>query len=76
MTMTDPTDTEPDLNELMNRDPLGLSDTDIDAIVAGMRERRHRFNLGDQKAGSAKPRATPKALKGLDDEVLDLEIKL
>lgn len=70
------TETETDLNELMMRDPLNLSDQDIDSIVVAMRDRRTRFNLGDTKAGSPKPASAPKALKGLDDEVLDLEIKL
>lgn len=67
---------ETDLNVLMNLDPLGLSDKNIEAIVAAMRERRVRFNLGDQSAGSARPKAPPKALKGLDSDVLDMEIKL
>ena len=67
---------EIDLNELMMRDPLDLTDDNIDSIIGAMRDRRTRFNLGDTKAGSAKPKAPPKALKGLDSDVLDLEVKL
>lgn len=66
----------PDLNELMMRDPLALTNDEIDQIIEAMRERRHRFNQGDMKAGSAKPKAPPKALKGLDNDLLDMEIKL
>ncbi len=71
--MTDTAET--DLNALMQEDPLNLTDANINSIVAAMRERRHRFNQGDTRAGSAKPRVA-KALKGLDAETLDVEIKL
>lgn len=64
-----------DLNELFLRDPLSYSDADIDRIVAEHRDRRTRFNLGDTKAGSAKPRV-PKALQGLNDDILNMEVKL
>jgi len=67
---------ETDLNALMLEDPLNLTNDNIGSIITAMRDRRTRFNLGDQSAGSAKPRAAAKALKGLDSEVLDLEIKL
>lgn len=64
-----------DINELMMRDPLSHTSKDIDAIIAVMRERRTRFNLGDASAGAAKPRV-PKALQGVSKDVLDMEIKL
>lgn len=67
---------EIDLNELMLRDPLSHTDQSISDIVTAMRDRRTRFNLGDQSAGSAKPRSAPKALKGLDADVLDTKIEL
>lgn len=63
-----------DLNELMTRDPLLLTREDIRTIIASYRDMRHKFNLGDMRAGSIKPRASKKE----DEETagLDLEIKL
>jgi len=44
-----------DLSELFARDPVGLSDQDIDKIVARMREAQAQFELG------VKAPKTPKA---------------
>ena len=60
------------LTQLMEKDPLGLTDPELDVIIAGMREMRDKFNLGDMKAGTVK-KAVPKALQGLD---VALESKL
>lgn len=43
-----------DLTELFSRDPLELSKTDIQVIVARYREARAQFNLGVAQAGSTK----------------------
>lgn len=42
------------MNELMERDPLHLTDQDLDQIVAYLREKRQQFDLGDKTAGNAK----------------------
>lgn len=42
------------MNELMERDPLSLSDQDLDQIVACLREKRAQFDLGDKAAGNKK----------------------
>lgn len=45
-----------DLAELFARDPLQLSQQDIETIVVEMRKSRHLFNAGNMKAGSTKPK--------------------
>lgn len=47
-------ETQTDMNELFNRDPLELSDQDVDKIIAYMRERRALFNAAPA-AGKKKP---------------------
>jgi hypothetical protein len=59
-----------DINTLYNRDPLSLTKSDIDAIIADMRKRRHLFN----KAPTAK--AAPKALTAKENAVSKLNIEL
>lgn len=61
-----------DITELFARDPLSLSEQDIDTIVAKFRESRKAFNLGNMKAGSTKPptAAQKKALE-LKDKLGD-----
>lgn len=44
-----------DLAELFARDPLQLSNADLDTIIAKMRAMRASFNAGNMKAGSTKP---------------------
>lgn len=66
---------KPDINELMDRDPLEYSDQDINAIIAWHRENRHRYNSGDMKAGTTTSR-TPKALQGAEELKDALEVKL
>jgi len=43
-----------DLSELFSRDPLKLSDADIDSIVTYMRNARERYIAGDKTAGGPK----------------------
>jgi len=52
--MTDEAPT--DINELFSRDPLKLSDSDIDRIIMEFRKRRHIFN-SNPAAAAAKPAA-------------------
>lgn len=41
------------LAELMARDPVNLTSTDLDAIIAELRKQRHRFVVaGDRKIGT------------------------
>lgn len=44
-----------DLQTLFARDPLSLSQQDLETIVRELRERRKQYNLGNQSAGKAKP---------------------
>jgi hypothetical protein len=54
------TEQRTDINELFSRDPLNLTDPDIDEIIAAMRERRHLFKAGPAKAPSAAKTLTNK----------------
>lgn len=49
-----------DLSELFARDPVHLSDPDVDAIVARMREAQIKYEFGE-KAPRPKAEKTPKA---------------
>lgn len=70
---------DPTLTELMERDPLGLNDPEIEITIREYRDMRVKFNLGDVKAGKVKD-TVPKALKGADAEtfkgLMDLKIDL
>lgn len=46
-----------DINELFSRDPLDLTDDDIDEIIAAMRERRHLFNSMPAKSSGSRTSA-------------------
>ncbi len=60
------------ITELFARDPLSLSEQDIDIIIAKFRESRKAFNLGNVKAGSTKPpTATQKKTMELKDKLGD-----
>lgn len=50
--MSEPTD----IAELFARDPLELSDKDIDQMVSKFREMRGQYALGNAMAGSTKPK--------------------
>lgn len=56
-----------DLAELFARDPLQLSNDDLDKIIEKMRSMRASFNAGNMKAGSTKPQTEKqKFASGLD----------
>jgi len=55
-----------ELSDIMALDPLDLTDPNVDLVIEDMRGKRHRFNLGDTKAGVVKPKAAPKALAGVE----------
>lgn len=59
-----------DIAELFSRDPLQLSDADLDTIIARFRESRKQFTLGNMKAGSTKP------LTAKQKEIADLGVTL
>lgn len=48
-----------DLNELMDRDPLDLSDEDLDGIIEYLRAQRVNFLAGNKKAGTNKEKPVP-----------------
>jgi predicted nuclease of restriction endonuclease-like RecB superfamily len=60
-----------DMNTLFSRDPLSLTDTDIDSIIEEMRKRRHLFNAGGATATkpAAKATAAQTATKSLKIEL-------
>lgn len=60
-----------DLNELFSRDPLSLTNSDIDQIIEEMRAKRHLF----QSAPATKPRAAPRKTKA-QEAALKLDIQL
>ncbi len=61
------------LDELFQRDPLSLSDRDIDTIVEELRRSRAKFNLVEKEKVTGKKSASPQL--SLDD--LDLnDIKI
>ena len=65
-----------DINRIFAEDPLSLTDEDIAKTIKAYRDMRYKFNLGDTKAGSIKPKAVPKALKGIGDDLLSTKIEL
>jgi hypothetical protein len=50
-----------DLAELMQRDPMQLTDADTDEIILRLRQARAQYQLGVKSAGSSKKVAAPKA---------------
>jgi len=68
------TDEQPDINELFARDPLSLTDEEIDSIIAEYRKKRQLFKSNPAALTSKKkPKITAKeeATKGLD---LDIDL--
>lgn len=57
LNLPDKTEVSPhsDILSLFQKDPLGLTRTDITAIITKMRASRSQFSLGATKAGSTKP---------------------
>lgn len=55
------------IQELMNRDPLELTNEDVTEVVKWMREQRHLFKAQPARASSApKKTAKEQAVSGLD----------
>lgn len=75
--MTEETD-EPktDINELFSRDPMSLTDTDIDSIIEEMRKKRHLFNTSPGKTGQTRSAAPKKTAAQQAASKLNLDIKL
>ena len=67
----------PTIAELMRRDPLELTDDNIDAIIEDLRKRRIMFNQGNQQAGklATQKRKAATALKadGLDTKDFSID---
>lgn len=63
-----------DIAKLFADDPLHLTNANLDAIIAKMRESRGQFALGNMKAGSTKGPTgkTKQALDALAGVKLDL----
>lgn len=68
--------TETPIGELFARDPLGLSDQDMDAIIAKLREQRHKFVAGNVSAGkpASKKSAAQKAGEAVLDKIGDINL--
>lgn len=60
-----------DVNELFSRDPLQLTNSEIDLIIEEMRAKRHLF----QSAPATKPKAAPAKTKA-QSKALSLDIDL
>ena len=56
-------DDQTPIGELMDRDPLSLSDSDIDAIVAQLRSQRAKYVSGNAMAGKPQKAKTKADLK-------------
>lgn len=59
-----------DVTELFQRDPMKLSDQDIDAIIEHMRSRRHLF----KQSPTAKAAAKPKKLTAAQERLASLKL--
>ena len=61
------------LSEICARDPLNLTNDDIQLIVQKLRDSRHRFNAGDKAAGTMTP---PKTATGRAAKELGAQLSL
>lgn len=61
-----------DIAELMSRDPMSLSDQDLDAIILRLRQGRAQYKLGAKSATSAKKTVGKKPTASIDLEALGL----
>lgn len=61
-----------DISELMTRDPMSLSDQDLDAIILRLRQGRAQYKLGAKSATSAKKTVGKKPAGTIDLEALGL----
>ncbi len=60
------------LNELFNRDPLGLSDRDLDLIVAEQRSMRAKYEASLREG--KKPKVEKAKGKATDIDLADLDL--
>jgi septum formation inhibitor-activating ATPase MinD len=67
---------EPTVTELFLRDPLKLSEQDIDQIINNLRDSRARFIQGDAKAGTpeVKKSAAKKKSEALVAQVGEVDL--
>lgn len=65
-----------DINELFNRDPMDLTDQDIDAIIAHMRERRKDFKAAQLTGKKPAQKKLTKTQEKLANMKLAKDLKL
>lgn len=65
-----------DIAELFSRDPLSLSDQDLQSIIERFRAARGQFNLGNMKAGSTKPKTEKEKKLDAIGEKFSLDLDL
>jgi hypothetical protein len=63
-----------DMTELFNRDPLKLTNEDIDQIIEEMRKRRHLYKSAPATSTGAKPTLTAKQKAVTSKLNLDFDI--
>ena len=61
------------LQEFFDRDPLSLTNDDIDEIIKEMRSKSHLFAKGNMDAGNTKKTAKPVVDLDIDFSSLDLK---
>lgn len=79
-----PLQTDADLDELMRRDPLNLTDDEVDKIASRLRQQRHNFlqeelkksKSGGKKSGGAKPKQQSDGRDANDMSLDDLNLNL
>ena len=59
------------ITELFSRDPLKMSQQDLDSIIAYLRNARAQYNLGEKSAGNMKP---TKAKKSPAEKVSSIDL--
>ena len=62
-----------DFADLMAKDPLSLTEQDIETVVSTLRQQRARYVLGDKKVGTPEPRKS-KAQKERETKALALDL--
>lgn len=78
-----PLQTDADLDELMRRDPLNLTDSEVDKIASRLRQQRHNFlqeelkkSKSGKKSGGAKPQKQSDGRDANDMSLDDLNLNL
>lgn len=65
---------ETDINLLFNRDPLSLTDDDIDKIIMEYRKRRASFNAAPAVAAGAKGKSLTDKEKAVSSLKIELDL--